>query len=232
VTGFKATYGLLPVKGILAGEEADETILRLAHTAFMCRTAQDAAIILNAIAIPGVSESAFAADYSSALSAPADLRIGIAKGYKASVEVETAFSKTTDIFRLAGYTVIDLTGPIEFPTFDIRNIEEDRKAISNTMFKDIDVLLLPTTTDVTPTIAEALVGGPQAVSAENTFFCNYYGLPAISIPCGLSKSGLPLGFQIVGPTWGEGVILELAHQFQQATHWHINHPHVSMQQSQ
>ena len=64
----------------------------------------------------------------------------------------------------------------------------------------------------------------QAISADNTFFCNYYGLPAISIPCGFDKNGLPLGLQIVGPHWGENKVLDMAHVFQQSTNWHVKHP--------
>ena len=224
VTGFKATYGLLSIKGILEGEEVDETIIRIAHTAFMCRTAEDAAIMLNVLANPEVSQSKFKTDYRSAFDKMKNPKIGIVKNFKATDEVRTAFLKTIDTFHSLGYTTSDIDAPLEFPSFDIKNIEEDRKTISKSLFKDIDVLLLPTTTDVTPSIEEARAGGPQAVSAGNTFFCNYYGLPAISIPCGFSKNGLPLGLQIVGPRWGEGNVLDIAHTFQQATQWHLKHP--------
>lgn len=226
VTGFKATNGLLSIKGILEGEEADETIIRIAHTAFMCRTVEDAAILLNVLANPEVSHSKFKADYRSAFGTTKNSRIGIAKNFKATDEVRTAFLNAVETFRSLASTIGDIDAPLEFSSFAIENIEEDRKTISQSLFKDIDVLLLPTTTDVTPGIEEARAGGPQAVSADNTFFCNYYGLPAISIPCGFSKNGLPLGLQIVGPRWGEGNVLDIAHTFQQATRWHLEHPLV------
>src|SRR5260221_124761 len=226
VTGFKATNGLLSIKGILEGEEADETIIRIAHTAFMRRTVEDAAILLNVLANPEVSHSKFKADYRSAFGTTKNSRIGIVKNFKATDEVRTAFLNAVETFRSLGSTIGDIDAPLEFSSFAIGNIEEDRKTISQSLFKDIDVLLLPTTTDVTPGIEEARAGGPQAVSADNTFFCNYYGLPAISIPCGFSKNGLPLGLQIVGPRWGEGNVLDIAHTFQQATRWHLEHPLV------
>jgi aspartyl-tRNA(Asn)/glutamyl-tRNA(Gln) amidotransferase subunit A len=77
---------------------------------------------------------------------------------------------------------------------------------------------------VTPTIEAARAGGPQAVAADNTFFCNYFGLPAMSIPGGFTVSGLPLGIQIVGAQGGERAVLGLARHFQSATRWHTQHP--------
>jgi aspartyl-tRNA(Asn)/glutamyl-tRNA(Gln) amidotransferase subunit A len=224
VVGFKGTYGLLSTKGILEGEEADEFILLLSHPAFTCRTAEDAAILLNALANPEVSQSKLKTDYRLAFGTTKKPRIGMVKNFKATDEVRTAFLHAVDTFHALGHSTRDIDAPLEFQSFDLKNIEEDRKTISQSLFKEIDVLLLPTTTDVTPSIEEARAGGPQAVSADNTFFCNYYGLPAISIPCGFSKNGLPLGFQIVGPRWGEGIVLDVAHTFQQATQWHLKHP--------
>jgi Asp-tRNA(Asn)/Glu-tRNA(Gln) amidotransferase A subunit family amidase len=56
---------------------------------------------------------------------------------------------------------------------------------------------------------------PQALAADNTIFANYYGLPAISIPCGFAQNGLPMGIQIVGKPWGEVNALHLAYRFEQ-----------------
>jgi len=57
-------------------------------------------------------------------------------------------------------------------------------------------------------------------SEENTRPFNGYGLPAISIPCGFSKEGLPIGLQIAGPFFSESAVLALAHAYQQETDWH------------
>ena len=107
-------------------------------------------------------------------------------------------------------------GPFDTPGFDIHNIEADRQAVSGRFFIDIDMLGLPTTTTATPTAKEAMAN-PQALSADNTFFANYYGLPAISVPCGFDVNGLPLGLQIVGKPWDEATVLSLAYQYQKAT---------------
>jgi aspartyl-tRNA(Asn)/glutamyl-tRNA(Gln) amidotransferase subunit A len=51
-----------------------------------------------------------------------------------------------------------------------------------------------------------------------------WGIPAISIPCGFSKEGLPIGLMIAGPRFSEGRVLALAHAYEQATAWHTRRP--------
>ena len=77
----------------------------------------------------------------------------------------------------------------------------------------MDVLLLPTTTTTVPTI-EAARGNPLALSPANTAFANYYGLPAISVPCGFDARGLPIGFQIVSKWGTDETVLRLGYVFQ------------------
>ena len=61
---------------------------------------------------------------------------------------------------------------------------------------------------------------------RNTALFNVYGLPTISIPCGFSSSGLPIGMQISGPRFGEAKVLALAHAYEQATDWHTRRPSI------
>ena len=61
-------------------------------------------------------------------------------------------------------------------------------------------------------------------SEANTRPFNGYGLPAISIPCGFSKEGLPIGLQIAGPLFSESAVLALAHAYQRETDWHKRRP--------
>jgi aspartyl-tRNA(Asn)/glutamyl-tRNA(Gln) amidotransferase subunit A len=49
-------------------------------------------------------------------------------------------------------------------------------------------------------------------------------LPVISIPCGFSKEGLPIGLQIAGPLFSEVSVLALAHAYQRETDWHTRRP--------
>ena len=68
--------------------------------------------------------------------------------------------------------------------------------------------------------------GGVALSLRNAQPFDIYGVPAISIPCGFSREGLPIGLQISGPRLGESLVLALAHAFQLATEWHKRPPLV------
>ena len=122
-----------------------------------------------------------------------------------------------DISQLKKISVLDYI-------IEKNKMELDRKTISEKLFRDADVLISPTNAMETPTISEAMESGPFALDPFNTEPFNYYGIPAISIPCGFSKSGLPLGLQIIGPRWGESKVLDIAHRYEQATQWHTKHP--------
>lgn len=53
---------------------------------------------------------------------------------------------------------------------------------------------------------------------------NLAGIPALSVPCGFSKEGLPIGMQIIGPQFSEGLLLKVGHQYEQTTEWHKYKP--------
>src|SRR5437899_4934713 len=55
---------------------------------------------------------------------------------------------------------------------------------------------------------------------------NVYGIPAISVPCGFTSSGLPVGLMIAGPRFSEGKVLALARAFEQATDFHTKKPPI------
>src|SRR5439155_3371417 len=57
-----------------------------------------------------------------------------------------------------------------------------------------------------------------------TVAANLTGAPAVSIPCGFDRAGLPIGLQIQGNYFSEARILNVAHRFQQATDWHLHKP--------
>ena len=59
---------------------------------------------------------------------------------------------------------------------------------------------------------------------ENTRPFNGYGLPTITLPCGFSKDGMPIGLQISGPRFGEVNVFALAYAYQEATEWHKRKP--------
>jgi len=132
--------------------------------------------------------------------------------FKATKPVRAAFEAAIKRFG----KLVEVTAPFENPGFDVRDIESDRGTIAATLFKDVDFLILPTTTQMTPTVKDS-TGNPLALSAENTMFANYYGLPAISVPMGSDSNGMPLGLQIAGRPGDDAGVIEVARQYQETT---------------
>ena len=67
----------------------------------------------------------------------------------------------------------------------------------------------------------------ELLSLRNTRPFNILGLPTISIPCGFTKAGLPIGMQISGAPWAEGNVLQLALAYEQQTEWHKRRPNLA-----
>ncbi len=105
-----------------------------------------------------------------------------------------------------------------------RELEESRRQIHK-VFADVDVLITPTTPIAEPAISELKANPEDLRPAElkllrNTRPFNVWGLPAISVPCGFTQNGLPVGLQIAGSHWREDLVLRLAYAYEQATAWH------------
>jgi aspartyl-tRNA(Asn)/glutamyl-tRNA(Gln) amidotransferase subunit A len=91
-------------------------------------------------------------------------------------------------------------------------------------FESVDIIVAPTT----PTPAFRLgekVDDPVQMYLNDiyTIGVNLAGLPGISVPCGF-VAGLPVGLQLIGPTFGESTVLNFAHQYQLQTDWHLQAP--------
>ena len=105
-----------------------------------------------------------------------------------------------------------------------RELEWARRNIG-AVFAEVDLLVAPTTPMPAPSIQE-LKSSPDALRPaelkllRNTRPFNVWGLPAISLPCGFTQAGLPIGLQIAGPHWREDLVLRLAHAYEEATAWH------------
>ncbi len=83
-----------------------------------------------------------------------------------------------------------------------------------------DVLILPTTPIPAPVLEgeNAIERARQLTHFTAPF--NLTGLPALTVPCGFTKEGLPIGLQIVSRAWNEAGVLRTGYAFQQATNWH------------
>jgi aspartyl-tRNA(Asn)/glutamyl-tRNA(Gln) amidotransferase subunit A len=102
-----------------------------------------------------------------------------------------------------------------------RRLEEARRAIVD-RFSAVDLLVMPTTPVPAPRLSELLEHPDTLRSREllllrNTRPFDDWGLPAISVPCGMTSEGLPVGLQIVGRPWDELGVLRLAHAYERAT---------------
>ena len=104
----------------------------------------------------------------------------------------------------------------------LREMERLRSEIGR-VFDRVDVVITPTA----PGAAFELGTTPDLVFLRNTAPWNLYGLPTISVPCGLTSGGLPIGLQITGGAGREDVVLRLAGVYQQATDWHTRRPRLS-----
>jgi aspartyl-tRNA(Asn)/glutamyl-tRNA(Gln) amidotransferase subunit A len=109
-----------------------------------------------------------------------------------------------------------------------RELEHTRRTIGQ-IFQTIDLLITPTSPILPPAIAEFPAdrnGSPDFLNRNirDTSPFDVYGWPTISVPCGFSASGLPIGLQISGALGQDALVLQLAHAYERATDWHSRKP--------
>jgi len=108
-----------------------------------------------------------------------------------------------------------------------RRLDQVRHA-GMSFFADVDLLVTPTMP--VPPFALNELGDPDAARSlelrmlHHTRPLNFLGLPSLSVPCGFTAAGLPLGLQICGPPGSEATVLRLAQAFERATPWHQSNP--------
>ena len=100
------------------------------------------------------------------------------------------------------------------------------------ILEDVDVLATPTTAIAAPAIEQerAVLQGQDVPIREAllriTRVFSTVGLPAISVPCGFTEGGLPVGLQLVGKPFSESLLLRTAQAYQESTDWHLRRPEV------
>jgi aspartyl-tRNA(Asn)/glutamyl-tRNA(Gln) amidotransferase subunit A len=111
-----------------------------------------------------------------------------------------------------------------------RHLELIRRRV-RAVFARVDVLVTPATPVLPVTIEEAVAEAkkPSAdrkpnPAGRNLAPFNSFGLPAIALPCGFSKSGLPIGVQLIAGPMREALLLSLAAAFERETAWHKRRP--------
>ena len=97
-------------------------------------------------------------------------------------------------------------------------------------FQRFDILLAPTEPIAAPKIGETTVGVGDTVEPALALLprltrpFNIGGVPAISVPCGFTSTGMPIGVQLAGRPFHEATVLRVAHAYEQATEWHTRKP--------
>jgi len=268
VTGFKATYGRVSIRGIVPLNWSHD------HCGPIARTVEDTAMVLQIIAgydlLDLQSIDYPVPDYSKAIGAPvSQFRIGIPPMFydglddevstamdeaialinnltKGSREVEmpsilgTGADSEGGVYREAlgnGFVSGETAGggagagarAVDYIR-EWRQLRLIRRTVDDNVFQkqNVDLLVTPTIRHLPWTIEEELSRaastGARHPEPGNTRSLDDYGLPTITIPCGISKSGLPVGLQISGPNLAEVNVLALAHAYQQSTDWHQRRP--------
>jgi aspartyl-tRNA(Asn)/glutamyl-tRNA(Gln) amidotransferase subunit A len=101
------------------------------------------------------------------------------------------------------------------------------------LFKQFDVIVTPSEPMVAPEVGQQSLGFNGVEESVDSALVRYLapfnltGLPALSVPCGFSGDGLPIGMQIIGKAYDESTVLRVAYAFERATDWHRRSPEIA-----
>jgi aspartyl-tRNA(Asn)/glutamyl-tRNA(Gln) amidotransferase subunit A len=142
------------------------------------------------------------------------------------------FTRTPELYQPMTRQRLELASTISASAYIAARRELDQlRRQAGSAFSKVDLLITPTTV-ISPISVEAGTLDPPLppdgtpVEFRNTHMFDVLGLPAISIPCGFTRDGMPVGIQIAGPTFAESRVLALAHAYQQVTDWHTRRPAI------
>ena len=277
VVGFKPTYGRVSNRGVVP------LSWTLDHVGPLCRTVEDTALMLGAIAgydqIDPASVDMPVPDYSRAVRMQVSkLRLGIlrrpffdnlapeiGKAVEAAIAVLRRLASSTqdielpttaipldrifnDVRGMEAYTyhsqwlaespekyfaitrqrILQNSADVKASAYvqSRRQLELLRREIRKT-FTAADLLITPTMPLLPAKISDnvdATRDSKYPLGIRNTAPFDVLGVPTISIPCGFTTSGLPIGLQIAGAPFSESTVLALAHAYEQATEWHSRSP--------
>jgi len=94
-------------------------------------------------------------------------------------------------------------------------------------FQEVDAIVTPTSPTPAFHVGEKTADPLQMYLSDIfTISVNLAGIPGISIPCGFTGDGLPIGLQILGRHFDEEKILQIAYAYEQATEWHKRKPEL------
>jgi aspartyl-tRNA(Asn)/glutamyl-tRNA(Gln) amidotransferase subunit A len=128
---------------------------------------------------------------------------------------------------------VQLEAGLFLPAVDYLKAQRVRRVVRRAwgeVFASVDCLLTPSSQAVAARLGAdsvELPAGPTPLLQAYLGLLlplNLSGHPALSLPCGFSREGLPIGMQLVGKPFDEQTILRVAHQYQQRTDWHRRLP--------
>lgn len=136
------------------------------------------------------------------------------------------FDKSPDLYHPWSQRHLNQMKKVETVAYieTLKRVRDCRRDIQR-VFETVDVLMLPTMREPAPLISET-VAETHRRPPSNTSAFNHFGVPAVTVPCGFSKEGLPIGLQIAGAAFHEPVILQVAFAYQQSTDWHRRVPTI------
>ena len=122
-----------------------------------------------------------------------------------------------------------ITG-FSYTNIDYANAMRAREVWKQTLakiFRSVDIILSPTLPTLVPPVEEekSLLQATKDAT-RNTYAGALGQIPGLSIPCGFTSDGLPIGLQLEGAWWHDPVLLRVGHTFQQKTDWHLKTPQI------
>lgn len=107
---------------------------------------------------------------------------------------------------------------------------EKVRAAFRAAFENVDAILAPTAPIAAPRLGQKMAkiaGEEESVRSALVRLnrpANFTGFPCLSVPCGFTSDGLPMGMALLGREWGEAQLLRIAFAYEQITEWHCRHP--------
>ena len=127
--------------------------------------------------------------------------------------------------RLGGYSAMQVTAVDYLHAMRMR--APMRRAWAE-MFSKYDLIVAPSRSTVAYPVDKTFDQAYPGIAAQSPIGAsNLVGVPAISVPNGFGRQGLPTGVQLIGAAWSEATVLETAARFQQLTDWHRRRPALS-----
>jgi len=137
------------------------------------------------------------------------------------------FDKSPELYHPYGRRLLNRVKQTDVVAYieTLKRVRECRRDIRR-VFEQVDVLVLPTMREPAPLLSETIAETHRRPPSNTSAF-NHFGTPSITVPCGFSKDGLPIGMQVVAAPFREEVAARVAHAYQQATDWHRRRPPVA-----